>query len=92
MFFLVASFLTPNVGPGKLQPMFRFEDATRKLAAATGTPGETLTQEDVQLAYVVKEAQMRGLIGFSHVDWKTDGGLPDKIGNAIEIGLQTIQF
>jgi hypothetical protein len=35
---------------------------------------------------------MRGLIGFSHVDWKTDGGLPDKIGNAIEIGLQTIQF
>lgn len=92
MFFLVASFLTPNVGPGKLQPLFRFEDATRKLAAATGTPGETLTQEDVQLAYVVKEAQMRGLIGFSHVDWKQDGGAPDKIGNAIEIGLQTIQF
>ncbi|HVU01498.1 MAG TPA: hypothetical protein VHE30_07090, partial [Polyangiaceae bacterium] len=79
-FFILASYLTPMMGPGKLQPLVRYQMAKKKGVDA-------MSQIDAQLAYVVKGAQMRGLIGFSH----TDLGLLGK-GNAVQLGLQTIMF
>ncbi|HEX7668211.1 MAG TPA: hypothetical protein VF395_01440, partial [Polyangiaceae bacterium] len=79
-FFLVASYLSPAVGPGKLQPLVRYQMAKKKDVDA-------MSKVDVQLAYAVKGASMRGLIGFSHTDLGKDVQ-----GNAIQLGLQTIMF
>lgn len=79
-FFIVASYLSPAVGPGKLQPLFRYQMAKKKDIDA-------MSQIDVQLAYAMKGASMRGLIGFSHTDLGKD-----VVGNAIQLGLQTIMF
>ncbi len=79
MFFLTGSYLTPKVGPGALQPMVRYQRAWKG--------DEKVSMIEGHVAYVVDGAKLRGLIGFRHTDL---GG--DVIGNAIEIGLQTIQF
>jgi hypothetical protein len=79
MFFLVASYLTPKMGPGALQPMFRYQQAWK---------GDTKwSQVEGHVAYVVDGAKLRGLVGFRHTDIGNGAE-----GNAIEIGLQTIQF
>jgi hypothetical protein len=83
MFFLVGSYLTPKVGPGGFQPMVRYQRAWNG--------GTKWSQIEGHLAYVVKGAQMRGLVGFRHTDIQDAGGA-DLVGNAIEIGLQTIMF
>jgi hypothetical protein len=78
MFFLVGSFLTSAVGPGKFQPMLRYERAWKD--------GVKVSEVDGQLGYIVKGANMRGILGFSHTE---DNDLK---GYALQIGLQTIQF
>jgi hypothetical protein len=79
MFFLVGSYLTPKVGPGALQPMVRYQRAWKDQTKWDQIEGH--------VAYVMDGARLRGLIGFRHTDLGND-----VIGNAIEIGLQTIQF
>lgn len=80
MAFGVVSFLTPQVGIGKIQPMVRYQ-------RAWGDNDLKIQQIDAHLAYVVNGAQMRGLVGYSRVDFGND-----LVSNAIQIGLQTIQF
>jgi hypothetical protein len=78
-FFLLASYLSPPVGPGKIQPLVRYQNAKKEGIDA-------MWQFDGQVAYVVKGASMRGLLGFSHTD------LVGIEGNLFQIGLQTIMF
>ena len=81
MFFGLVSYLSPQVGVGKIQPMVRYQWAREK------TSGTKMWVFDGFVSYVVKGAAMRGTLGFQHTD--LDNGL---VGNAVQIGLQTIQF
>jgi hypothetical protein len=80
MFYGLVSYLSPPVGPGKLQPMLRYQ-----MAKQTDESLENLTKIDAQLAYVVKDAALRGLLGFSTTK------LSDELSvKAIQLGVQTI--
>lgn len=80
-FFVLASFLTPEVGVGKLQPMVRYQWAREN------TTKTKVSQIDAFVSYVIKGYTLRATAGFQHTD--LDNGVE---GNAIQIGLQTIQF
>jgi hypothetical protein len=84
MFFVLGSYLSPPVGPGMLQPMVRYQQAM-------GDNDLKATQIDAHLAYVVKGAQMRGLVGFTNVKIEGADGFEIK-GNAVQLALQTILF
>lgn len=81
MFFGLVSFLSPQVGIGKIQPMVRYQWAKEK------TSGTKMSVVDAFVSYVVKGYTLRGTIGFQHTDLDDD-----RVGNAVQIGLQTIQF
>ena len=61
-------------------------DLQNSVAASAGIDNKW-SQIEGHVAYVVDGARLRGLIGFRHTDLGAN-----LIGNAIEIGLQTIQF
>jgi hypothetical protein len=83
-FFGLVSFLSPEVGVGKLQPMVRYQWAKKD--------DLKVSMIDAQVAYVVKGPTMRATLGFQHTDLGDDAAGESQIGNAIMIGLQTIQF
>jgi hypothetical protein len=63
-FLVVASYLTPEpIGPGKLQPLVRFQQA--KLQADGADPINSL---EVQLGYVISEFSARLALGYQYVD------------------------
>jgi hypothetical protein len=76
-FYVLASFLTPKLGVGKLQPMVRYQWAKEK------TSDTQMSIVDAHLAYVVKEYALRALVGFQHTDM--DHNI---VGNAVQIGAQ----
>jgi hypothetical protein len=79
MFYGLVAYASPPIGPGRLQPMFRYQ-------TATGNTGvENLSKIEGQLGYLVKGAALRGLLGFS----TTDYGGADNV-NALQLGVQTI--
>ena len=60
-YFALASYLTPETGIGKFQPLFRIQQSTPKAdGAATGTA------IDAQLGYVVDSYSTRFALGFEH--------------------------
>ncbi len=84
-YYILASFLTPVVGIGNLQPLVRYQGASKDDDKAWSV--------DAQLAYVIKGPNLRALVGFQHTDvgnYAAAGG--PKAGNLIQIGFQTIQF
>ncbi|MEO8902057.1 MAG: hypothetical protein ABI488_09325 [Polyangiaceae bacterium] len=76
--FLLASYLTPDLGNGtKLQPLLRIQQAI-----PTGG-GDTATQIDAQLGYVVDTYATRLALDFTH-----DSAGPGTAANALTLGVQ----
>lgn len=76
-FYVLGSITTPKVGPGRLQPLFRYQYAKKD------TPSTKMSIIDAQLAYVVRPYALRGLVNFQRTNM--DHGL---VGNAVQVGVQ----
>ncbi|HMJ52347.1 MAG TPA: hypothetical protein VK540_09730 [Polyangiaceae bacterium] len=74
-FYALVSYLTPPVGPGKIQPLVRVQ---RTLDG----PGWTIL--DAFVSYVVKDYDLRVALGYQ----RTDLGEGTPVGNAIQLGVQ----
>jgi hypothetical protein len=83
-FFGLVSYLSPQVGVGKLQPLFRYQWAKKD--------DLKVSMIDAAVGYVVKGAAMRATLGFQHTDLGDDAAGASRVGNAVVLGLQTIQF
>jgi hypothetical protein len=80
-FYALASYLLPfEVGIGKFQPLFRFQQAT--LNDANDTKMKLI---DAALSYVVDDYNMRFALTFQNQDI---GGLK---GNAVQLGIQVLR-
>ena len=82
-FFVVASYLLPKMGPGRLQPLFRYQGVMND--------DEGINQADMsiiegQVNYVMKDYFAKLHLGFAHTDM--DNGIE---GNAIQFGFQIQQ-
>jgi hypothetical protein len=96
-FFAVLSFLTPAVGPGKIQPLLRYQRAMGgvNIPAADGT----LTDEgpdkwigEAQVNYVMKDYFAKLHLGFQHTDLgRPVPGGPRTVGNSLQFGFQIQQ-
>lgn len=96
-FFGVLSFLTPAVGPGKIQPLLRYQRAMGgvNVLAADGT----LTDEgpdkwvgEAQVNYVMKDYFAKLHVGFQHTDLgRPAPGTPRTVGNSLQLGFQIQQ-
>lgn len=80
-FFVLASYLSPDVGIGKIQPMIRYQWAKKKGA------DDSMNVVDAFVSLVIKGYTWRATAGYQRTDLGND-----TVGNAIQIGLQTIQF
>ena len=80
-FFVLASYLSPDVGIGKIQPMIRYQWAKKKGA------DDSMNVVDAFVSLVIKGYTWRATAGYQRTDLGNDN-----VGNAIQIGLQTIQF
>ncbi len=79
-FFALASFLIgQEVGPGKLQPLFRFQGATPRV-------GDMWRIIDAQVGYVIKDYAARIAVGYQNK--KYAGMVGDVSENQIFLGLQ----
>ncbi len=76
-FFILASFLTPKVGIGNIQPLIRYQWAKKD------TPETKMSIVNADLSYVVKKYALRGLVGYQRTNM--DHG---NVGNAIQVGVQ----
>lgn len=76
-FYVLASYLSPKIGVGSLQPLLRYQWAKEK------TTDTKMSVIDAHVAYVVKQYSLRTLVGFQHTNM--DHGIE---GNAIQIGVQ----
>jgi hypothetical protein len=81
-YMALASFLTPDTGVGKFQPLVRIQQAKQK-SIADGGNNNTTTQIDGQVGYVVDSYSTRFALGFSH---GSDGG--SRSSNAVYAGVQ----
>jgi hypothetical protein len=91
-YFFVLSYLTPELGPGKLQPLFRYQGAIDKKTA----PAEDVTMSMIegQVAYVMKDYFAKLNIGFQHTNMGKVSpldGTKNVKGNAIQFGFQIQQ-
>jgi hypothetical protein len=82
-FFVVASYLLPAMGPGKLQPLFRYQAAMND---DTGPVTSDMSIIEGQVNYVMKDYFAKLHLGFQHTDM--DNGVE---GNAIQFGFQIQQ-
>lgn len=80
-FFVLASYLSPDLGIGKIQPLVRYQYAKKKGA---DDPWSTI---DAFVTLVMKGYTWRATAGYQRTDLGND-----VVGNAIQVGLQTIQF
>jgi hypothetical protein len=96
-FFAVLSFLTPAIGPGKIQPLLRYQRSMGgvNIPAADGT----LTDEgpdkwvgEAQVNYVMKDYFAKLHLGFQHTDLgRPFDGAPRTVGNSLQFGFQIQQ-
>ena len=89
--FVVLSYLTPLMGPGKLQPLVRMQAFIDKVDGGPDVKGRIY---EGQLAYVLKDYFAKLNIGFQHTDLgKHNAGLgvSKTYGNAIQFGFQIQQ-
>ena len=87
--FLVASYLTPMTGPGKIQPLFRYQGYSDKKPAGPGTPTTTGTILEGYVNYVMKDYFAKLCLGVQHTEVKLGG--TKMYGNAIQFGFQIQQ-
>lgn len=76
-FYLLLSYLTPDLGIGKLQPLVRLQQAI--------DPGWTVF--DGALALVIKSYMARVVATYQHVDRGSSGG-PEPVANSLQLGIQ----
>ncbi|MEO7035494.1 MAG: hypothetical protein ABI548_16325 [Polyangiaceae bacterium] len=81
----LVSYLTPDVGIGKLQPLVRFQQAKQK-STADGGSGNDVSMIDAQLGLVVDSYATRFALGFTHA---SDGGALSS--NAVFAGVQLMK-
>jgi hypothetical protein len=91
-YFFVLSYLTPQIGPGKLQPLFRYQGAIDKKDA----PAEDIKMSMIegQVAYVLKDYFAKINLGFQATNMGKVSGLDatkNVKGNAIQFGFQIQQ-
>ena len=82
-YFALASYLTPETGVGKFQPLVRIQQSTPKADGA-----KTGTAIDAQVGYLVDGYATRFALGFTHTS-ATDtigGGIPKS--NQVFLGVQ----
>ena len=106
-FFGVLSYLTPAIGPGKIQPLVRYQRSMGGVNVANPTTG-LLTDEapdkwiaEAQVSYVMKDYFAKLSLGFQHTEFEapdlpagTPAGTPEPspiYGNAIQFGFQIQQ-
>jgi hypothetical protein len=82
-FFVVASYLLPKMGPGKLQPLFRYQGVMND---NEGINTADMSIIEGQVNYVMKDYFAKLHLGFQHTDM--DNGVE---GNAIQFGFQIQQ-
>ncbi len=78
-YFALASYLTPDTGIGKFQPLFRIQQSTPKADGA-----KTGTAIDAQLGYVVDSYATRFALGYQH----QTAALGTKESNQLFLGIQ----
>ena len=81
--FVVLSYLLPKMGPGKLQPLFRYQGVSND---DSGVPVGDMSIFEGYVNYVMKDYFAKLALGFQHTDM--DGGVE---GNAIQFGFQVQQ-
>ena len=79
-FFAVLSYTTPAVGPGKFQPLVRYQ------AALNDGGGPDMSIIEGTVSYLLKDYFAKLVLGFQHTDM--DGGIE---GNALQFGFQIQQ-
>lgn len=77
-FFIVASYLLPATGPGRLQPLVRYQSAMNG--------DTTMSIVEGYVSYVMKDYFAKLALGFQHTDMDND-----IVGNAIQFGFQIQQ-
>lgn len=85
-YFALVSWLTPDkIGPGKIQPLVRLQQAKPRTITVAGmsvTP-DTLTMLDIQAGYVIEGFKARFAIGYENENFGQS-----RKGNAIYFGAQ----
>jgi hypothetical protein len=94
-FFVVLSYLTPAIGPGKLQPLFRYQQTIGgvDIALPDGSIGEPDKRwiAEGQVSYVLKDYFAKLSVGFQHTDIDHPSGAPKVVANALQLGFQIQQ-
>jgi hypothetical protein len=83
--FLVASYLTPMMGPGKIQPLFRYQGYSDTVAGPN-TKGTIL---EGYVNYVMKDYFAKLCLGVQHTRINMGGAITH--GNALQFGFQIQQ-
>jgi len=93
--FVLLSYLTPLMGPGKIQPLLRYQAFINKIDGGTDIKGRIY---EAQVNYVMKDYFAKLSLGFQHTDLgKLNAGLDEgqaikkTYGNAIQFGFQIQQ-
>jgi hypothetical protein len=81
-YMAMASYLTPETGVGKFQPLVRIQQAIEK-KASDGGGDNTVSMVDAQVGYVVDSYSTRFALGFTHA---SDGG--NRTSNSVFAGVQ----
>jgi hypothetical protein len=82
-YLLLASYMTADkLGPGKLQPLVRFQQGVPK-------KGDSDSSIEVQLGHVIEAYSARLALGFQHTTVATAAGSQD--GNALYLGVQVMK-
>lgn len=82
-YFALASYLTPETGIGKFQPLFRIQQSTPEASGA-----KTGTQIDGQIGYVVDGYATRFALGFEHASATDTIGKGTPENNQVFLGIQ----
>jgi hypothetical protein len=95
-FFAVLSFLTPAIGPGKIQPLVRYQRSMGgvDIVNPDGTRDEVPDKwvGEAQVNYVMKDYFAKLHLGFQHTDLgRPFDGAPRTVGNALQFGFQIQQ-
>ena len=87
-FFVLASYLLPQMGPGKLQPLVRYQGVMND---DEGINQADMSVIDAQVNYVMKDYFAKLSLGFTHTDMGDDAEGDAITGNAVQFGFQIQQ-
>jgi hypothetical protein len=87
-FMGVLSYLTSPVGPGKIQPLLRYQSFVNKVDGGKDPRGSIVEGE---VNYVMKDYFAKLSLGFQHTTLRGAVGAPKSYGNALQFGFQIQQ-